>query len=82
VGLGSLLLFAAGLVVIGFGLADTNIWFTLVGIAALALPILRWFRIKRENDGTWTFEGAMEKPPDDVSRSESREEQPRRRSGR
>lgn len=64
---GSFLLFAVGLTIVGFGLANTNLAFTLLGVLSLALPIVRWVRVRREPEGAWTFEGELEKPPDNVS---------------
>ena len=81
VAVGSGLLFAVGLIIIGFGLAKSNLAFTALGLLALAVPIIRWFRIQRGPEGTWTFEGAMEKPPDSVSESETADERSRRHSG-
>jgi hypothetical protein len=79
--LGSCLMFAAGLVVIGFGLASENVAFTALGVFTLALPIVRWFRVRREPEGAWTFEGELEKPPDAASEPEPGDEQSRRHSG-
>lgn len=78
---GSFLLFAVGLVVVGFGLANEDLLFTALGLGALVLPIVRWFRISRDAQGAWTFEGEMEKPPDAVNEQESGDEQSRRHSG-
>ena len=81
VAVGSFLLFAAGLVIIGFGLAKSNLAFTVFGALILATPIMRWFRVRRRGPGDYTFEGVMEKPPDSVSERESEDEPTRRHSG-
>lgn len=80
VGLGTLLLFAAGLVIIGFSLANGDTWLTVLGIFALALPLLRWVRVRREADGSWEFTGVVEKPPDSVKKPDSKAKQSRDRS--
>lgn len=77
--MGSFLLFGVGLVIVGFGLANESIVFVALGLVAIALPILRWFRVRRENDGTWTFEGALEKPPDSATAPEPEQEDERER---
>lgn len=64
---GSFLLFVVGAVIVAFGIAKWTPLVIVLGVVAMALPIMRWFRIRREPDGTWTFEGEMEKPPDSAS---------------
>lgn len=79
VAVGNLLLFAAGLVIIGFGLANGDLQFTILGAVVLAVPTFRWLRVQLPSGPT--FEGELEKPPDDVSERKSEDEPSRRHSG-
>jgi hypothetical protein len=52
---------AVGIGIVIYGLANGSVVFVGLGVLAIILPIHRWFRIKRDADGTWTFEGRARK---------------------
>jgi hypothetical protein len=70
---GSIALFVAGLVIIGVGLAHLRVWIIVVGVVAVALPLLRWFRVRIKPGEGLDFEGEMEKLPNGVSDSSEQE---------